>query len=101
MMRGTFKWIGGLAIAVALLAPSAAGAQDPLFTQTQAFATKTGFRAVFAWSARQPVSGVVHYGTSPGALTETVIPVAGGVDTAGIAVAHVQTGTTYYYQVED
>ena len=100
-MRGILKALSGLAMAVAMLAPYAARAQDSVFTQTQAFATKTGFRAVFAWSARQPVSGVVHYGTSPGALTETVTPVAGGIDTAGIAVAHVQTGTTYYYQVED
>ena len=100
-MRKTSSLLGSLAVVFAFLLPALAAAQDPVFTRTMAFATKTGFRAVFTWSARQPVSGVVHYGTSPDALTETVIPVAGGVDTAGIAVAQVETGTTYYYQIED
>ncbi|HEX8100152.1 MAG TPA: hypothetical protein VF660_08125, partial [Actinomycetota bacterium] len=91
----------GLILVVALLTPSLAMADDSVFTRTMAFATKTGFRAVFAWSAKQPVSGVVHYGTSPGALTASVSPVVGGVDTAQMAVAQVQTGQTYYYQIED
>jgi Big-like domain-containing protein len=91
----------GLLFALALLVPSLTTAQDSVFTRTMAFAAKTGFRAVFAWSARQPVSGVVHYGTSPDALTESVVPVVGGADTAQTAVAHVETGQTYYYQIED
>lgn len=90
-----------LAMILALTLPSLAAAQEPVFTRTEAFATKTGFRAVFSWSSRQPVSAVVHYGTSPGALTETVVPIVDVADTAGLAVAHVETGTTYFYQVED
>lgn len=93
--------ICGVVLALALLAPALASAQEPVFTQTVAFATKTGFRAVFAWSARQPVLGVVRYGTSPNALTQSVSPFPGLPDTAQMAVAQVQTGQTYFYRVQD
>ena len=85
----------GWMLMLALLASGPAAAQEPIFNRTLAFATKTGFRAVFAWDAKQPVSGVVHYGTSPDALTQSVTPIAGEPDTAQMAVAQVQTGQTY------
>lgn len=94
------KKLFGVILALALLTPAFASAQ-PVFTETVAFATKTGFRAVFAWSASQPVLGRVRYGTSPSALTQTVSPFPGAIDTSQMAVAQVQTGQTYYYQVED
>ncbi|MDX1503736.1 MAG: hypothetical protein R3325_15360, partial [Thermoanaerobaculia bacterium] len=88
-------------LGLVLAGPSYVAAQEPLFLETVGFATKTGFRGVFAWSAAESVSGVVHYGTDPDNLTETVQPLPGGVDTAQMAVAQIVTGQRYYYQVED
>jgi hypothetical protein len=71
------------------------------FTKLVGFANKTGFRGVFTWQANAPVSGVVHLGTSPGALTVDV-PAPGAPDTAQLAIAEGLTpGTKYYWQVED
>jgi CshA-type fibril repeat protein len=92
-----------LALALAaspFLAPPAA-AQEPVFTETVGFATKTGFRGVFAWQATAPVVGVVHYGTNPDALDQSAQAIPGAPDTAGLAVAPLLAGETYYFQVED
>ncbi|MGH9457603.1 MAG: Ig-like domain-containing protein [Thermoanaerobaculia bacterium] len=78
------------------------GQSASLFTETDAFATKTGFRGVFVWSATQPVTGVVHYGESPTGLDRTAAAVPGAPDTAQMAVASdLERGKTYYWQVED
>ncbi|HJQ41107.1 MAG TPA: Ig-like domain-containing protein [Thermoanaerobaculia bacterium] len=98
-----------LNVARALLAASllftalAAQAQSlPSFTETVGFATKTGFRGVFAWKATAPVEGLVRFGTSPAALTQTAEAMPNVADTAGIAITDALTrGTTYYFQVED
>ncbi|HEX6177826.1 MAG TPA: fibronectin type III domain-containing protein, partial [Thermoanaerobaculia bacterium] len=72
------------------------------FLETDGFATKTGFRGVFTWKATQPVAGVVRYGESPAALTQSVSAVPGAPDTSGLAVAsNLVIGHTYYWQVED
>ncbi|HEX2120400.1 MAG TPA: Ig-like domain-containing protein [Thermoanaerobaculia bacterium] len=73
-----------------------------VFVETDGFATKTGFRGVFVWKATQPVIGVVRYGESPAALTQSVSPVPGVADTSQLAVAsNLVIGKTYYWQVED
>jgi hypothetical protein len=96
--RGT---LGILAISLVLVGPRM-GAQEATFTETTAFATKTGFRGVFVWKANQPVSGVVHYGLDPGVLSQSVSAVPGAPDVAQIAVASdLVRGETYYWQVED
>jgi len=85
-------------------APLAGQAQsDPsLFTRVEGFATKTGFRAVFAWEASQPVLGYVVYGESPDALDRFAGIIPTTPDTAGMSVAHLVTaGGTYWYQVVD
>lgn len=87
---------------IVLIATTPLLAQSPVFTETEGFATKTGFRAVFVWKATQPVSGVVHYGQSPDTLDSIVSAVPGAPDTAQIAVASdLVRGATYYWQVED
>jgi len=73
-----------------------------LFTEVVAFATKTGYRGVVAWQATQPVSGVVRYGTSAGALDRTAAPEPGLPDTAQMVMFDGLTvGLTYYAQVVD
>lgn len=71
------------------------------FTRTIGYATKTGFRGVFAWSANRPVSAIVRFGTSPAALDQTTKALPGLADTAGIAIAQLEHGKTYYWVVED
>src|SRR5687768_2850055 len=79
-----------------------AGAENAPFTETHGFATKTGHRGVFTWQATLPVTGIVHYGTSPSALTSSVEPTPGGPDFAAMAIADgLEIGETYYWQVED
>lgn len=76
--------------------------EGPLFVETDAFATKTGFRGVFVWEAADPVKARVHYGTSATSLGSTIDPLPGAPDTAGIAIADgLSKGTTYFWQVED
>ena len=88
-------------MAILVLAAWAADAQVT-FLQTAAFATKPGFRGGFAWTASEAVTGVVRYGESPTALTQTVSAVPGAPDTAQIAVvSNLERGKTYYWQVED
>ena len=71
------------------------------FSQLVGFATKTGFRGVFSWQARDAVAGVVHLGTSPDALDVDVTP-PGPPDTAQLAIADgLEPGRKYYWQVED
>ena len=98
------KYTGAiLLILIALFTATVpAGAQQSSpFTRTIGFATKTGFRGVFAWQASQPVIGVVHYGLSPASLTQTASPIPGAPDTAGMAIGTLIRGNTYYFQVED
>lgn len=89
-------------VAVGLLAlPSPVRALTK-FTDLVVFPTKTGFRAAVAWQASSLVSGVVRYGTSPGALTSTAAPFPGLPDRAQMAYLNgLAIGTTYYVQVED
>lgn len=90
-----------LFLAVCLFFPLAAQAQ-PVFLETDGFATKTGFRGVFVWRTSQPVTGVVRYGESPEELTQSVSAVPGAPDTSQIAVvSNLVRGRTYYWQVED
>lgn len=71
------------------------------FTDLTAFATKTGFRAVVAWSANEPVSGIVRYGTDPGVLNQIAVA-PGPPDTAQLAILDgLTTGETYHFLVED
>ena len=73
-----------------------------VFTDSQGFATKTGFRGVFAWQAVQPVKAVVTYGTDPSNLDKSALPIPGAPDSAGMAVVDgLENGATYYWQVED
>jgi len=90
-------------LAVVLFAAVPATAQtQPSFMETVGFATKTGFRGVFAWKASAPVEGLVRFGTSPDALTQTAEAIPNVADTAGIAITDALTrGATYYFQVED
>lgn len=76
--------------------------EEGLFTDLEGFATKTGFRGIFAWQTTAPVDGLVHYGTDPGNLTQTTRAIPGAADTAGMAIAEgLSIGATYYWQVED
>lgn len=95
------SFIAFLFMVVTLLPGSMFAQSQPLFTETLGFATKTGFRGVFSWKATQPVQGIVRFGTSPTALTQSVEPVPGVSDTAQIAIAFLNKGQTYYWQVED
>ncbi|HVE92885.1 MAG TPA: fibronectin type III domain-containing protein [Actinomycetota bacterium] len=83
--------------------PAPAPAQElPLFTKVNGFATKTGFRGVFTWQASELVTGFVRYGTSPDALTQVAAALPGAADTAGMAIAQLDSpGSTYYFQVVD
>lgn len=84
-------------VAVALPASAA-----PSFTRVVGFPTKTGFRAVVAWEASEPIAGYVKWGTSSAALVNEVLPVAGVVDTGGMVVFdHGNAGSTIYYRVVD
>lgn len=79
-----------------------APAAQSIFTDVEGFATKTGFRGVFAWQASQPVKAAVSYGLSPDNLDSEVITVPGTPDSAGMAIADgLEIGKTYYWQVED
>ena len=71
----------------AILAPPAAS-ESHVFTKTSGFATKTGFRFVFAWEATQAVYPTVRFGTSPTTMTETAFPfpVGGVPDKSGMAI---------------
>jgi hypothetical protein len=97
------RWRMGAAVsALLLMFALPAGAQPSIFTETVGFATKTGFRAIFTWSATQPVAGVVHYGESPANLDQTAMALPGAPDTAQMAAAsNLVRGRTYYWQVED
>ncbi|HEY3176926.1 MAG TPA: Ig-like domain-containing protein [Candidatus Polarisedimenticolia bacterium] len=90
-----------LLVLLASLALPVQAQQTSLFTQTLGFATKTGFRGVFAWKSTQPVTGVVHYGLSPASLTQSAAPIPGAPDTAQMAIGQLIRGETYYFQVED
>ena len=86
-----------LLIALPVLAEPA-----PLFSQTNGFATKTGFRGVFSWATRSLAKTVVNYGTSPTALDQQASSIVGSPDTAGMAIAEGLTpGSTYYWEAED
>jgi Bacterial Ig domain/Cadherin-like domain len=80
--------------------PILAQATDP-FRETRGFATKTGFRGVFVWSATRPVTAVVRYGTSPNDLSLTAQATPGLADTAGLIIANLEHGKTYYWCLED
>lgn len=101
MLRRTAPLVVALLLAGFVVVP-AAPAQDPLFTRTVGFATKTGFRGVFTWESSQPVVGRVRYGTSPANLG-SVAPLVGTTapDVAGLAIARLALDATYYWQVED
>ncbi len=84
------------------LATGSASAADPVFTRLEGFATKTGFRGVFAWSAAHPVAGLVHYGTDPDNLDKQTAPLPGVDDTSQMAVADgLALHSTVYWRVED
>ena len=103
-MRETRKFIryAFAAVLLVVVLPASLFAQtQPVFTETLGFATKTGFRGVFTWKASQPVEGIVRFGTSPTALTQSISAVPGQADTAQIAIAYLTKGATYYWQVED
>lgn len=88
--------IGMFVIALPVLAA------PPLFVRTEGFATKVGFRGVFAWQAAQPVRGLVRYGTTPDNLNKVAQSLVGSPDTAAMAIAEGLTvGSTYYWKVED
>jgi hypothetical protein len=90
-----------VALVASLLVAPAAPAETTPFTDVTAFATKTGFRAVVAWSATERVAGVVRYGTDPAALDQ-VAPAPGAPDTAQLVILDgLTTGATYHYVVED
>jgi hypothetical protein len=99
-MRRLSGWrVAGLLLVFAMASLAAA---QPVFVETDGFATKTGFRGVFVWKATQAVAGVVHYGQSAAALDQSVSAVPGAPDTSGLAVAsNLERGKTYYWQVED
>lgn len=70
------------------------------FTDFDAFATKTGFRGVVAWSTAELSVGVVHWGGSAENLDQASTP--GAPDTAGVVVIDgLEIGETYYVAVED
>lgn len=74
----------------------------PTFENLVGFATKTGFRGVFAWQASEPVLATVHYGVNPAGLDKAIAAIPGGPDRAGMAIAEdLEVGKTYYWQVED
>lgn len=103
-MRATKSLL--LVLAVVLIAPlistGPAAAEEHLFTETVGFATKTGYRGVFAWEATEPVMGFVRYGTDPDALDQIAAAIPGAPDTAGMAIAEGLTiGETYHWLVED
>jgi hypothetical protein len=71
------------------------------FTELAGFATKTGYRGVFTWSASAPVAGSVHLGTSPETL-DTVVAAPGAPDTAQMVITDgLEVGATYYWKVVD
>lgn len=92
------RLFGYLILLVAL--PLTAQSTSP-FTRTLGFATKTGFRGVFTWAATRPVEAVVRFGTAPDNLNQTAKALPGLADSAGIAIAQLTTGQTYYWAVED
>ncbi len=87
----------------AALAPPAASAES-IFTKTTGFATKTGFRFVFAWEATQPIVPQVEYGTDPNNLNQLATPIPPGIpDTGGLALADDRglVGQTIHWRVRD
>lgn len=82
-----------------------ASAEDSIFTKTDGFATKTGFRFVFSWAASEPVSPTIQYGTDPSNLNLTAkpVPATGIPDTAGLVIADNRTlvGQTIYWRAVD
>ncbi|HLF15833.1 MAG TPA: hypothetical protein VI796_00125, partial [Candidatus Thermoplasmatota archaeon] len=48
------------------------------------FATKTGFRMVFAWDSDEPIQPLVEWGYDPDQMDKVARPVGDVVDTAGI-----------------
>lgn len=97
MQRRTGPFLGLLCL---FLAFPIFGQESP-FTRTIGYATKTGFRGVFAWSATRPVSAVVRFGKSPATLDQTAKALPGAADTAGLAIAQLEHDVTYYWAVED
>lgn len=93
-----------LLIALIPFGPSAL-AEDSIFTKTDGFATKTGFRFVFSWAASQPVSPTIQFGIDPSNLNQTAkpVPATGIPDTAGIAIKDDRTlaGKTIYWRAVD
>ena len=90
----------GLVLLAFVALPTLAQASNP-FTRTLGFATKTGFRGVFTWSASRPVDAIVRFGTSPNNLSLTAKALPGAADTAGLAIAQLEHGKTYWWVVED
>ena len=97
MGRRSVLWLAVLSV-IAL--PLLGQGTNP-FTRTVGFATKTGFRGVFTWSASRSVDATVRFGTSPDNLNQSVKALPGAADTAGMAVAQLETGQTYWWAVED
>lgn len=101
-MKRALTSVVALVLVLSLTPGMALAEEEPLFTKTNGFATKTGYRGVFTWEATQPVDGVVLYGTSPSSLSEATRAIPGAADTAQIAIAEgLSVGTTYYWRVED
>lgn len=110
MRRATLALVLSLAMVSPLALPvSPAAGQEPLFTRVEAFTTKTGFRAVFAWQATEPVAVTVEYGTDPDNLDRVAGFLPTSPDTAGVAFADLRedledtswTGETFHYRLVD
>ena len=103
MRRVLWAAISGLLLmsGVQVARAATASAEGP-FTEVVGFAIKTGFRGVFTWQADGVVDAVVHYGTSPERLDQSVPAIANAPDRAGLAIAtNLEIGRTYWFQVED
>ncbi len=110
MRRTALSLLLCLFMALPLALPgSPAGGQVPLFERVEAFTTKTGFRAVFAWQASEPVLVTVEYGTDPENLDRVAGFLPTSPDTAGVAFADLRedledmswTGETFHYRLVD
>lgn len=106
MVRRSLTLFSVVMMMVSMLAWSPALAQEEpsIFTETSGFATKTGYRFVFAWEATQQVVPQVEFGTDPGNLNRTATPIPPGIpDTAGLALADDRSliGQTIFWRVRD
>lgn len=71
------------------------------FVTVDAFATKTGFRAVVVWAADQPVDARVEYGTDPANLDRTVRSLSGPGNGQMAVLEDLDVGEEYHYRVVD